>query len=468
MKIVLFGAGKFYQFIKHKIPSQADVVAFLDNAPQLQGRYLDGIRIIPPGEVHGTGYEKIVLTSAREQEMKSQLMELGVEEKDIWYWEFFLSEMNRGTLKLFCGNSSMGGRGKRILVISMKLEYSGGPVVSLYAAKALQDRGNTVTLAAPDGDRNFIREATEGGINVVVCPALPYVHEEELLWIRQFDVVLVNVFPMIFCACDISKIRPVMWWIHEPSEAYGKTLGRFRGYGCNEDLKRIHICAVSGVARENFHTYFPGMIEKTLPYGIPDERDESPGENTSENLIFAIVGAVRPRKGQDIFFEAMSRLGVEEKKNVRCWMIGAIWEDAYGNRVREQACNTVPVKFWGTLPRKEMRKLYKSVNVVVCPSREEPMSLAITEGMMHGKVCIVSDSAGMAEYVADGENGLICKTGNAADLSEKLRWVIKNRGKLQEMGMKARQTYEEFFSMDAFGKRLETALQDTMETYQKR
>lgn len=467
MKIVLFGAGKFYQAVKHKMPSQVEVAAFLDNDPRLQGKYLDGIKIIPPEDLHGIDYEKIVLTSAREQEMKSQLLELGVEEKDIWYWEFFLSEMNHGTLRLFCGNVCADQTRKKILVISMKLEYSGGPVVAMYAAKALQDRGNVVVLAAPEGDPNFIREATEGGVNVVLCPALPYVHDEELFWINQFDAVLVNVFPMIFCACDISKIKPVMWWIHEASDVYGKILGRFQGYGRAGDLDRINICAVSDIARQNFHAYFPGQIKKTLAYGIPDERDAGEPENMSECLVFAIIGAVCPKKGQDIFLEAMELLETEEKKNVQCWFIGTVWEDEYASRVRKLSAHNVPVKFWGTMPRKEMRALYRETDIVVCPSREEPMSLAVTEGMMYGKACIVSDSAGMAEYVVDGENGLIFKTGNVEDLSEKLAWTIRNRRKLQKMGIKARHTYETYFSLETFGERLEAALQDTIEDYRR-
>ena len=85
MKVVLFGAGGFYQAVKKNMPSQVEVVAFLDNNPRLQGSCLDGIRIMAPEEVHQTGYEKIILTSEKEREMKSQLLSLGVAKKDIWY-----------------------------------------------------------------------------------------------------------------------------------------------------------------------------------------------------------------------------------------------------------------------------------------------------------------------------------------------------------------------------------------------
>mgnify|MGYP002513599792 FL=1 len=86
---------------------------------------------------------------------------------------------------------------------------------------------------------------------------------------------------------------------------------------------------------------------------------------------------------------------------------------------------------------------------------------------MHGKVCIVSDAIGTAEYIEDGVSSLICKTGNPEDLCEKMRWVIGNREKLETMGNRARKIYEKYFTMDAFGQRLENALQETMDDFEQ-
>ena len=229
MKIVIFGVGRFYQERKHRIPARFEIVAFLDNNQELQGQDMDGAPIFAPGEILQISYDKIVLMSASEEAMKGQMLELGVDRKDIWYWERFESEVSRGKFRLFCGNTSIENCKKKILIVSAHLNYTGGPLAVVYAAKELQKRGYAVFLTAPSGDEKFIEEMTEGGVNIVLCPALPYAHREELMWIGQFDVVLVNVFPMILSACEISRIKPVLWWIHESEGAlYENILRRFQ------------------------------------------------------------------------------------------------------------------------------------------------------------------------------------------------------------------------------------------------
>ena len=82
---------------------------------------------------------------------------------------------------------------------------------------------------------------------------------------------------------------------------------------------------------------------------------------------------------------------------------------------------------------------------------------------MYGKICIVSEATGTADYIKHGKNGLICKAGDPEDLCEKMRWVIGNRENLQEMGNAARQVYEKYFTMDRFGDQLEKALTETLD-----
>jgi hypothetical protein len=100
VKIVIFGVGRCYQERKHKIPADYEIVAFLDNNPALQGQNMDGRPIIEPEKILQISFDKILLMSASEEAMKGQLIELGVDKKDIWYWERFVSELCRGTLHI--------------------------------------------------------------------------------------------------------------------------------------------------------------------------------------------------------------------------------------------------------------------------------------------------------------------------------------------------------------------------------
>ena len=180
-------------------------------------------------------------------------------------------------------------------------------------------------------------------------------------------------------------------------------------------------------------------------------------------LIFAVIGAVCPNKAQDIFIQAVKLLSPEERGNVEFWIVGNTGSDIYGNQIKESASKDALIKMTGQLTRSEMHRLYAKIDVVVCPSLEDSLPIVVTEGMMYGKACIVSEGTGAADYISDGENGFICKKNETTSLCEKMRWIIKNKERLHIIGEKARETYEKFFTMESFGERLESAIQDTME-----
>lgn len=468
MKILIFGTGKFYQERKEKIPQNVEIVAFLDNNTELQGDYIDEKLVVSPKDVHQLVYDKILLMSASENAMKTQLIGLGIKEENILYWEQLFGEVNRGVFKLYCRNNGVTGQKKKILIISTDLDYNGGTIAAFYATKALQDRGNFVILAAPAGNKRFIDEAVAQSVPVVICPALTCMQKEVLFWVRQFDVILVNVLQMALCALEIIQIKPVLWWIHEPEEFYKKIVDRFQEDMNKERLDLIQIYAVSNIAKRNCECYFKNPVKGILPYGIADQGRIGGLIRTNCSLVFAIIGAVCSLKAQDIFIQAIKLLQADEKTNTQFWIIGAIGIDEYSNKIRKAALENTPIKILGKLTRKEIHEVYGKIDVVVCPSLEDSLPITVTEGMMYEKVCIVSDRTGSVQYIRDKENGLICKAGDPADLCEQMRWVIHNREKLPAIGRSARKLYDQYFSMERFGERLEAALLETEDIWTDR
>ena len=250
---MIFGVGNYYQKRKEKITSTIEIVAFLDNNILLHGKIIDGIQVLHPCMIQQVSYDKIVLMSVNRIEMQEQLIKLGVSEDNIWSWEQLNSEMWHGTFLLHVGNIRFLNKKKKILIITTNLNYNGGTLAAVYAVYALQNRGFNVVLAAQDGNPKFIDEMTNNGINIVICPGFPCLKKEEIFFIEQFDIVVVNVFQMISCASEISKIRPTMWWIHEPSEMYKNIIVQFHQYMNEDKLKRINIYAVSSIAQRNFN-----------------------------------------------------------------------------------------------------------------------------------------------------------------------------------------------------------------------
>lgn len=477
MKIVVFGMGTYYKRDRDKFGRDSELVAFLDNNRGLQGQMLDGIPIYAPDEIFGIDYDVIVLMAVQAHQMKKQLLELGVPEQKISYFAQYYRQVNYGKFSFYGNLKSLpdygnASEGKKVLIIHTYLSYNGGSMAAVYVSKVLQKRGYNTVLAVPGGNSSFIKEAAKDNITIAVYPALPYLQEEDLDWIKGFDIVIVNVFHMVQCACEIKKVKPVMWWIHEPgsryTDIYDSITYQFFDYARGANFEGINIYAVSTIAAKNFNEYYPNISIKVLPYGIPDEchmYDEKERDTFAKNkIIFAIIGQVSIVKAQMLFVEAVGMLSETEKSKAEFWIIGRVEDNSCGRSVQSLSESEASIKICGQMSRDEMHKAYREIDVIVCPSLEETMSLVLTEGMMYGKICISSDTTGMAEYIQNGKNGFICRAGNAEELANRMSWLIGNQESedLQLMRRAARQTYERYFTMEAFADNLESALQQTI------
>jgi len=468
MKFFVFGTGKFYEYRKERLRlymEGSECIGFLDNH---RTGIFGGRTVYPPEQGIRQPFDKILLMSASAQEMCEQLLELGVPTEKILPWEEFRRGHDLdGELHVYAGKDAPQ-HGKKLLIVTEGLAYNGGALAAVYAGLVLQARGWQVTLATSFIDEELLAEVQERGLTVIKCPSLPYIFSGERAFLRWFDIVLVNVFPMMVSAIEISQFHPVLWWIHDPSLLYPMTFQRFPNYVPRLLQFQGRALAVSSIAAQNFQD--SGRIEGLLPYGIPDTAlpDGQSGDG-SHGICFALIGTLEERKAQDVFLDAVSLLPHEESSACKFLIIGGLAENDYVRLLREKAMGLPEVNFTGKLTRAEMEEAFRQIDVVVCPSLEDPLPIVVTEGMMHHKICIASDATGQAQdIIRDGENGFICKAGDAASLAEKMAYVIEHFDELDPMREKARETYERYFSMEAFGERLERELLLTEREYWER
>lgn len=464
MRLLVFGTGKFYSNRKKYIKDE--IVAFIDNKVENTAKFEDKI-VLHPSRWKSVDFDKVVLMSAHQQDMKSQLMKLGVNEDLILTWEDYFYILNARRIDLFIHDARQGRR--KVLVFTESLNHNGGSLAAVYAVMALKQKGYEVWLAGAFWNANdiFISEIGQLGINIAMIYDCPYLREEDLYWIKKFDIVIVNVFQMLKCACDISAVRPVLWWLHEPDFVYGPILNKFPDCSNPMKLKNMHIVAVSDLAKECFKNHFPDVDCGTMAYGIPDERGPLLEPMMEKKYIFAIIGGVSHIKGQDLFLKAAERMVDTKFLNIEFWIIGNIGSDEYSRKIHIMAEKNPNVKIWGNLNRKDINKAFGEIDVVVSASRQDCLPIVLAEGMMHEKICITSNSTGMVKYITDGENGFVFESENVEMLNEKMRWVFLHRYELNDVKKRARDTYERFFSMEAFGGRLEEELIHTEKSFLK-
>lgn len=456
MKIIVFGVGKYYRNRKNKLNGNLEVIAYLDNNHNLWGEIIDGIKIHAPSDIYEFSYDAIVLMSLKAYEMRQQLLEMAVAEEKIFYFDKFYGYIHKGEIEYYPSSEVISKMDDKLAIITTKMDYNGGSLAAIYAAIALKKQNFSVNIVAPDISQSFMEEMRNKGINFIIYKNLPYAKREELEFLEDFKYIICNTFQMIHCVKDINLKRRIVWWVHEYRNLFDNVAKEFSSIGV-QDFFNTSIYAVGNRCRDIFIEIYPQVEVKVMPLGIPDVSKQQITK-TGNKVIFAIIGGVSQLKSQAVFLEAECRLTKEEKESAEFWIIGNISDSSYADKVKKMADNENAVKLLGIKSRSEMEQLYSMIDVVVCASKEETGPIVVMEGMMYGKVCITTDTTEMATYIRDGENGFVYETQNAEVLCEKMKWVINHRAALSRIGDAARKVYEDNFTIDKLGKRLQECL----------
>ena len=488
MKYLLFGTGTIYRRNKQRLLEllkNDDIVAFLDNN---NTGIVDEIPVYSPNEIGKLDYDRILIMTAAYKEVHEQLRKLGVPEGKIQYWELFRAENSDHNVIQYNSdvqgseiNSNIDCKIHRILIVAWRMNYDGGTLAAVYACKALIKLGYDVALATPEIDDRLLTELCKEGLHILKCGSLPIIGNQEKEWISKYDVVLVNVFPMIESACEIAKKVPVLWWIHESGRKYSSIYPEYSflysSYVQNfyKDHKEVYIAAVSKKARQGFEELFPDRVNSVIPLGIPDvmnqgleiklQYTDSLKHNVDKKITIAVIGGISKQKGQDIFLNAVQML--DDVSGLYFEMVGKTGTTAYSKEIQKKAESMKNVIIAGELTREEMHEEYKNIDVVLCSSRDETLSITIVEGLMYGKVVITTDAAGVADYIEDGKNGFVFRSEDASSLAETIRFVAAHWNDMGDIRRQARKTYEDNFSMDAFGLRLEKEMKKAKEYWKE-
>jgi glycosyltransferase involved in cell wall biosynthesis len=107
------------------------------------------------------------------------------------------------------------------------------------------------------------------------------------------------------------------------------------------------------------------------------------------------------------------------------------------------------------VPFAEMPSIYRSHDICVLPSREEPLGTAPLEAMAQGCAAIISSDSGSAYYVKSAElAGLPCgdvfATNDETALRLALAGILKNPCKIAQLGQNAVQWTRQEFSEEKF------------------
>lgn len=467
MRIFFYGIGRVYRQRRDELTVMREDDTFLGFIDKRAAacRTFDGEHVYLPDEVVREDFDAIIVTAAAFGEIKKELCLRGVDEGKVYAYEEYF-QLKVGNVRKKYGDFGTL-KGKKILMATPDLGYHGGALALLHAAIAMQQERYRVTLAAATIDERLLRELMALPIQVIEIPALRFLSVAQLTFLQEYDAVVANVFPMVRFAVRATQWRPVLWWLHECRDAFSETLDMFAETKDASAFSRLRIAAVSSLARRNFEAYYPSRVDTILPYCLPDSgRDFASVPH--ERVTFALIGGVCRRKAQDVFLQAVALLPRQLKEKAEFLIIGSSdGADAFSAAVREAAAKEPRIRLCGVLNRSGMQEAFRTIDVVVCASREECLPTTMAEGMMYRKICIATDCAGMDDVIEPGRNGFIVPTEDAGALTSCMKRIIEQPERYAGMREAARRTYEEYFTPKIFAARLKAELEKTVESWKE-
>ncbi len=109
---------------------------------------------------------------------------------------------------------------------------------------------------------------------------------------------------------------------------------------------------------------------------------------------------------------------------------------------REQVADRVHILGW----RQDTAALLAASDVLVCPSRHEPLGNVVIEGWSAGRPVVAAASAGPVELIRDGADGLLVPVDDAAALARALDRTLSDRDYAMSLAQAGRIRYEADFA----------------------
>ncbi len=135
-------------------------------------------------------------------------------------------------------------------------------------------------------------------------------------------------------------------------------------------------------------------------------------------MLIAAVGRYKHSKGWDTLIDAFVQL--EQFKNARLLFFGT---GSLEEKLKSLANVDSRIQFIGF--KDNVKDLYQAFDLVVCPSRFEPLPRVMLEAMDGGAPIVASDVGGCLELVED-YGGVSFEVDNVDDLKDKLQKCIEN------------------------------------------
>lgn len=373
----------------------------------------------------------------------------------------------------------------RVLILVPTMLVGGTEMHTLAVAKSLAEAGYEASVCAYyESDPVMVRQFKEANVpvrllglrrgrgrNVRRMPRLAAALAR-LIWREQPDFVHVQYMAPglvpVLVARMLSRAKLIVT-VHVPGHHYGSRLWLPRSVVAR--LADAFLC-VSQAAERSFFGTSAVFDEQLLRRGrkhfaIPNAVDleEADRPVSKEELaelcsklgiagcaVVGMVSRLSPEKGPQDLIAAAPRI-FQEIPEARLLIVG---DGASRSDLQRQAASlgiAGRIIWAGRLPKQDVYRHLKLMDVVVAPSHFEGFGLATAEAMAMSKPVVASDIDGLREVVVQNQTGLLTPVEDSPALASAVIELLRSPQLRSRFGQAGRERVELEFSLDVFANR---------------
>jgi glycosyltransferase involved in cell wall biosynthesis len=238
------------------------------------------------------------------------------------------------------------------------------------------------------------------------------------------------------------------------------------------------VIAISDLVAENVHQTLRLPREKilTIYNGIELNQQWNPGLTGDSDLrakfkvpagnpILGYVGRLNRGKRPDLIMEAFARLSgrFADWHFVLAGKAVGRSEEHYAEGLKQKIRDlglTERVHFIGY--QTDMPEVMHTFNILACASEFESLGMVMVEAMAMQRPVVGPDSGGVPEIIEPGKNGEIFRSGDIADLTEKLAGLMADPDRCGKMGGLGREIAKRKFNLDLMAEQVAGVFQKVL------
>lgn len=174
----------------------------------------------------------------------------------------------------------------------------------------------------------------------------------------------------------------------------------------------------------------------------------SPSKKMNKEITFLFLGRMQERKGVYNFLKALIEIIDKNKDiNIKVHLAGDGEVEVVKKIIVENSLEHI-VNVHGWIDGTEKQKLLETSDILILPSYNEGLPVALLEGMSYGIPVISTNVGGIPELIKNQYNGLLIPPGNVQEIKKSIEFYLANPNLISEHGKNARETIMKHYEIN--------------------